>query len=187
MCHWLHLCQHLDGSVAQVSDVCNEFLNIFAKFFKLIFKYFRKKWQKIGVFTQNKAKLCKNLIMTLVFEKNANFMAEKFQKSPKIVIITSTPRCPTRSGTHSRTRSSRRWPPTSPRCASIRRAGGPIQVRNKGQGPILVRQGDQMILWKNRPNVAQPTFFNINTCSTYSCIYNYNTRSIEGKDYFFIS
>jgi hypothetical protein len=41
--------------------------------------------------TQNKAKLCKNLIITLVFEKNANFFSEKWQKSQKIVIITSTP------------------------------------------------------------------------------------------------
>jgi hypothetical protein len=38
--------------------------------------------------TQNKAKLCKILIITLVFEKNAIFFAEKSQK---IVIITSTP------------------------------------------------------------------------------------------------
>jgi hypothetical protein len=41
--------------------------------------------------TQNKAKLCKILIITLVFEKNANFFAEDWQKSQKIVIITSTP------------------------------------------------------------------------------------------------
>jgi hypothetical protein len=32
-------------------------------------------------------KLCKILIMTLVFEKNANFFAENCQKSQKIVII----------------------------------------------------------------------------------------------------
>jgi hypothetical protein len=32
-----------------------------------------------------------NWIMTLVFEKNANFFAENWQKSQKIVIITSTP------------------------------------------------------------------------------------------------
>jgi hypothetical protein len=31
------------------------------------------------------------MIITLVFEKNANFFAENCQKSPKIVIITSTP------------------------------------------------------------------------------------------------
>jgi hypothetical protein len=31
------------------------------------------------------------LIITLVFEKNANFVAENWQKSQKIVIITSTP------------------------------------------------------------------------------------------------
>jgi hypothetical protein len=35
--------------------------------------------------TQNKAKLCKNSIITLVFEKNANFFAENCRKSPKIV------------------------------------------------------------------------------------------------------
>jgi hypothetical protein len=39
--------------------------------------------------TQNKAKLCKNFIITLVFEKNAIFFAENCQKSQKIVIITS--------------------------------------------------------------------------------------------------
>jgi hypothetical protein len=31
------------------------------------------------------------LITTLVFEKNANFFAENYQKSEKIVIITSVP------------------------------------------------------------------------------------------------
>jgi hypothetical protein len=31
------------------------------------------------------------LIITLVFQKNANFFAENCRKSPKIVIITSTP------------------------------------------------------------------------------------------------
>jgi hypothetical protein len=41
--------------------------------------------------TQNKAKLCKIFIITLVSEKNANFFAENWQKSQKIVIITSTP------------------------------------------------------------------------------------------------
>jgi hypothetical protein len=41
--------------------------------------------------TQNKAKLCKNLIITLVFEKNVNFFAENCPKLQKILIITSTP------------------------------------------------------------------------------------------------
>jgi hypothetical protein len=45
----------------------------------------------LAFLTQNKAKLCKNLIMTLVFEKNAKFFDENRQKSQKIVIITSTP------------------------------------------------------------------------------------------------
>jgi hypothetical protein len=41
--------------------------------------------------TQNIAKLCKFLTITLGFEKNANYFAENLQKSQKIVIITSTP------------------------------------------------------------------------------------------------
>jgi hypothetical protein len=34
---------------------------------------------------------CKKLILTLFFDKNAIFGAEKWQKSPEIVIITPTP------------------------------------------------------------------------------------------------
>jgi hypothetical protein len=45
----------------------------------------------MGVLTHGKAKLCKNLIITLVFEKSTKFFAENWQKSQKIVIITSTP------------------------------------------------------------------------------------------------
>jgi hypothetical protein len=41
--------------------------------------------------TQKKAKLCKNWIIPLFLRKNANFFAENWQKSRKIVIITSTP------------------------------------------------------------------------------------------------
>jgi hypothetical protein len=44
--------------------------------------------------TQNKAKLCKILIITLVCEKNANLFAENCWKSQKIVIITSAPGWP---------------------------------------------------------------------------------------------
>jgi hypothetical protein len=36
--------------------------------------------QKIGVFAQNKAKLCKNWIITLILEKNANFLRQKLAK-----------------------------------------------------------------------------------------------------------
>jgi hypothetical protein len=59
----------------------------------MIFKIFlpKKIGKKLAFLTQNKAKLCKILIMTLVFEKKANFFAENCQKSQKIVIITSTP------------------------------------------------------------------------------------------------
>jgi hypothetical protein len=64
-----------------IRDRCYDFQNIFAKKFG----------KKLAFITQNKAKLCKNLIMTLVFEKNANFFAKNGRKSHKIVIITSTP------------------------------------------------------------------------------------------------
>jgi hypothetical protein len=47
--------------------------------------------KKVAFLTQNKAKIGKILIMTLVFEKNANFFAENWRKSQKIEIITSTP------------------------------------------------------------------------------------------------
>jgi hypothetical protein len=44
----------------------------------IIFKIFspKKSAKKLAFFTKNKAKLCKILIITLVFEKNANFFAE---------------------------------------------------------------------------------------------------------------
>jgi hypothetical protein len=42
-------------------------------------------------FAQTNASICKILIVTLVFEKNVDFFAEYWQKSQKIVIITSTP------------------------------------------------------------------------------------------------
>jgi hypothetical protein len=59
----------------------------------MILKIFSQKKiaKKLAFLTQNKAKLCKFLIMTLDFEKNANSFAENWQKSQKIVIITSTP------------------------------------------------------------------------------------------------
>jgi hypothetical protein len=59
----------------------------------MILKIFSlKNFAKILAFlTQNKAKLCKILIITVIFEKNANFFAENGQKSQKIVNITSTP------------------------------------------------------------------------------------------------
>jgi hypothetical protein len=59
----------------------------------MIFKIFSLKnsAKKLAFLTQNKAKLCKHLIITLVFEKNANFFAENWRKSQNIVIITSVP------------------------------------------------------------------------------------------------
>jgi hypothetical protein len=46
----------------------------------------------LAFLAQNKAKLCKNLIITLIFEKNANFFAENCRKTQKIVII-DRPKC----------------------------------------------------------------------------------------------
>jgi hypothetical protein len=59
----------------------------------MIFKIFflKNSAKKLAFLTQNKAKLCTILIITMVFEKNANFFAENFQKLQKIVIITSVP------------------------------------------------------------------------------------------------
>jgi hypothetical protein len=59
----------------------------------MIFKIFfaTKIGEKMAFLTQNKAKLGKKLIITLVFEKNAIFFAENWRKSQKIVIVTSTP------------------------------------------------------------------------------------------------
>jgi hypothetical protein len=55
-------------------------------------KIFAKNFGKnIGVFCSNYCYFCKNIIIILAFEKNANFFAENWQKSQKIVIITSTP------------------------------------------------------------------------------------------------
>jgi hypothetical protein len=56
---------------------CYNFKDIFAK--------------KLVCLTQNKAKLCQKLIITLVFQENAIFFAENWQKMKEIVIITSTP------------------------------------------------------------------------------------------------
>jgi hypothetical protein len=63
-----------------VRDRC--YSNIFAEKFG----------KNIGVFfAQTTASFCKNEIITLVFEKNANFFAENWQNRQKIAIITSTP------------------------------------------------------------------------------------------------
>jgi hypothetical protein len=42
-------------------------------------------------FAQTTASFRSNFIVTVVYEKNANFIAEKRQKSQKIEIITATP------------------------------------------------------------------------------------------------
>jgi hypothetical protein len=62
-------------------DRCYDFLNSFAE----------KISEKLAFLTQSKAKLCKILIITLVFEKTPNYFAENCRKSQKFVIITSTP------------------------------------------------------------------------------------------------
>jgi hypothetical protein len=55
--------------------------------------YFRRKIQikNWRFLLKTKLNFEKNMIITLVFKKNANFFAENWEKSQKIVIITSTP------------------------------------------------------------------------------------------------
>jgi hypothetical protein len=59
----------------------------------LLFKIFSQKnsAKKSAFLTQTKGNFAEKVIITLVFEKNANFFAENWQKSQEIVIITSTP------------------------------------------------------------------------------------------------
>jgi hypothetical protein len=57
--------------------------------------------KKLAFLTKNKAKLFKIMIITLVFEKNANFFAKNCQKSQKIVTVILTPGHPGRIGTWS--------------------------------------------------------------------------------------
>jgi hypothetical protein len=47
--------------------------------------------KKLAFSTLIKAEIVQNLIITLVFEKNADCFAESCRKSQKIVIITPTP------------------------------------------------------------------------------------------------
>jgi hypothetical protein len=47
----------------------------------MILKYFRQKSsEKLEFFTQNKATICKNVIITWFFEKNAHFFSRKLPK-----------------------------------------------------------------------------------------------------------
>jgi hypothetical protein len=65
----------------RIWERCYDFLNFFAEKFS----------KKMPFLNQNKAKLGKLLIITLVFEKTPIFFAENCRKTQKIVIITSTP------------------------------------------------------------------------------------------------
>jgi hypothetical protein len=55
----------------------------------MILKTFFEK--KLAFYVQNTASFAKIWIIALVFKANANFFAENCQKSPKILIVTSTP------------------------------------------------------------------------------------------------
>jgi hypothetical protein len=59
----------------------------------MILKIFSQNFlvKKLAFLAQNKAELLKILIITLDFEKNAIFFVKNWQKSRKLVIITSTP------------------------------------------------------------------------------------------------
>jgi hypothetical protein len=50
-----------------------------------------KNCEKLEFLTHNKGKLCKNFDHNIVFWENANFFDKNWQKSLKIMIITSTP------------------------------------------------------------------------------------------------
>jgi hypothetical protein len=50
----------------------------------MIFKIFSpKKWEKMGVFARNKAKFCKNWIITLVFLEKTPFFSPKMGKNSR--------------------------------------------------------------------------------------------------------
>jgi hypothetical protein len=87
--------------------------------------------QKLEFLTQNKAKLCKILIITLIFEKNDNFFAENCRKSQKIVIITST-------RGHYKNLMSNSLPGTA--CKPFRLRGPPKSPRRQLLGHVLPRQ-----------------------------------------------
>jgi purine nucleoside permease len=59
----------------------------------MIFQIFLPKnlAKMLAFFAQDTAIFLRKLIITSVFDKNANFFSENWQKSQKIVIITSTP------------------------------------------------------------------------------------------------
>jgi hypothetical protein len=80
-----------DGSFSPAQKVSKTFPNPGADVMIILNIFAEKFSKKLAFLTQNKAKLCKNVIITLVFEKNANFFAENWQKSQKSVIITSIP------------------------------------------------------------------------------------------------
>jgi hypothetical protein len=75
------LCIYFDEKAGTEYERCYYFKNILAKKF----------CEKMAFFAQTKARVCKNWIITLVFENNNKFVAENCQKLQKIVIITSTP------------------------------------------------------------------------------------------------
>jgi hypothetical protein len=70
-------------SMNRIWDRCYEFLNIFAK----------KIGENIGFFAQTTVSFGKNLIITLVLEKNAKIFSQKLLKTQKFMIIASTPSC----------------------------------------------------------------------------------------------
>jgi hypothetical protein len=59
----------------------------------MIFEIFSPKHlaKKLAFLLQLLLVFAKIVIITLVFEKSANFLAENWEKSQKLVIITSTP------------------------------------------------------------------------------------------------
>jgi hypothetical protein len=79
--HYLHFTLSSNESTSTSRDRWYDFKNILPK----------KLAKILAFFAQTNASFCKKMIITLVFYKNANIFAENWQKSHKIVIITSTP------------------------------------------------------------------------------------------------
>jgi hypothetical protein len=69
--------------VHSVVELCSIHI-INASDVKILLNIFGKKWRSIRVFTQNKAKLCKILIITLIFEITVNFFAEIVENRRKL-------------------------------------------------------------------------------------------------------
>jgi hypothetical protein len=83
---------HVPRFILDFHSACSDFRATWDQYYDFLNIFAEKFSENIGVFLLKLLLVfAKIVIITLVFEKNANFFAENWQKSPKIVIITSTP------------------------------------------------------------------------------------------------